>query len=377
MTKTEKTKRLRKLLLFAGLGLILVISAVFLVKHRKSELAETPLPAARPVPVHTATATKGQLPIKEHYIGTIEPLVFADLSPRATGHVYSMAGDVGDPIQTGEAVAVLDARLPEREKAAIAAELNGAKEALAVSEKAYDRRQALVRKGHVSEEQLDETRRQYVLDRARVKRLGEELAAARLSLQYTRLTAPFDGIITRRMKDPGDLVSPGTPMLRVEKPDAGYKVLAQIPQSTAERLSPGDSAELVFKSKRQDAVIDRIQPAINPGALATIEIRVNEKPFGLLSGATLGVDVIVDQPEGIIIPLSCLLEQEDAYHVFVLSLKQETVRAVAVQLLGKSGNRAIVDGDISAEARLVSGNESMLLTLGDDTPVQLMPPETP
>jgi len=368
-------KRTGKFLLLAVLGLMVVISAVLLVLHRRSELAQKSTPSVRPVPVHTAQAEQGRLPVTEHYIGKVEPMLYADLTPRATGHVYSVGGDVGDSIQKGEVAVIVDARLPARDKAAVAAELKGAKEALAISGKVYDRRKELLRKGHTSEEQMDETKRQYALDNARVHRLEQELAAADISLRYSRLKAPFDGIITHRMKDPGDLAAPGAPVLRVEKPSAGYKLLVHVPQATAEQVKPGEAVMLNFKANRREETIDRIQPAIDPGALAVLEIRLGTSPFGLPSGATLGVDVVVNRLEGTLIPLSCLLEQENSFHVFTVSAKEDTARAIPVKLLGKSGSRAVVEGDIPERARLVSGNESMLIQLADNTPVQPIPPE--
>ncbi|HMA67906.1 MAG TPA: hypothetical protein VKO20_08805, partial [Desulfosalsimonadaceae bacterium] len=128
--QTKSLKRIGKKLALVGLSLLLAGGAVLLVIHKKSELAEKSAPPVRPVPVHTARAIQGRLPVFEHYIGTIEPLIYADLSPRVTGHLASVAGDVGDRLQKGEAAALLDPRLPAREKEAVAAELRGAKETL-------------------------------------------------------------------------------------------------------------------------------------------------------------------------------------------------------------------------------------------------------
>ena len=368
-------KRTEKFILFAVLGLVVVVSAILLVMHRRAELAEKSPPPVRPIPVQTAQAEHGRLSITEHYIGTVEPMLYADLSPRVTGHIASVAGDIGDSIQKGEVAVRVDTRLPKRDKAAVAAELKGAEAALAISRKSFNRQKALIKKGHTSEERLDESKRQYALDSARVKRLKEELAAADLSLRYTRLKAPFDGIITDRMKDPGDLAAPGTPVLRVEKPAAGYKILVHMPQATANRLSRGNAVALRFKAEHRNETIDRIQPAIRPGALATAEIRLDASPFDLPSGATISVDVVVDRLAGTIIPLTCLLEQENAFHVFILSSKDNTAQVVPVKLLGKTGSRAVVEGDIPDGSRLISGNEAMLIKLADNTPVHPIGPE--
>lgn len=332
-------------------------------------------PARRPTAVHTDRAVRGVLPVTAHYIGVIEPVHAADLAARAAGHLKTVAGDVGDRLEKAGVAAMVDPEIPLLEKRARAEEIKGAEKALAISRKILERRKTLIRKGHVAEETLDQARRQYALDRARVRRLAQELAASRESLSHTRLAVPFDGIITRRMKDPGELVTVGTPILRLENPAAGYKVLARIPGKTASRLLPGNPVELLFDKKNRPAAVYRIHPAADAGSLAVLEVRCAKKPFGLPSGAVLGVSVTLERAEGILIPLDCLLEQADACRVFAVDEADRTARSIPVELLGKSGNRAAVQGPVQPGVRLVSGPESLLLQLSDKTPITPLPSE--
>ena len=90
----KNTKSTMAILIIAAL----IIAAVMLVRHRKSELANLELPLIRPIPVHIKTAISGKLPIIEHYLGTIEPVIEAILSAQTTGYIISIHKDVGDRI---------------------------------------------------------------------------------------------------------------------------------------------------------------------------------------------------------------------------------------------------------------------------------------
>ena len=100
------------------------------------------------------------------------------------------------------------------------------------------------------------------------------------------------------MKDPGEMVMPGTPVLKIEDTNQGYKVLVHVSQETVTfALSPQiHRFKLIQGVNSIDAIVYRIHPAITTGNLATVEIRVPERPFGLPSHGTVGVDLIVGMP---------------------------------------------------------------------------------
>ena len=123
----------------------LIIAAILLVRHRKSELANMAMPLIRPIPVHIKTAISGNLPETEHYLGIIEPVSEAVLSAQATGYLISIHKDVGDRIIAGESVAEIDDRLPVNQKKALEAELAGAQEDFEVKKTMQDRRKELLK----------------------------------------------------------------------------------------------------------------------------------------------------------------------------------------------------------------------------------------
>ncbi|MBU3950343.1 MAG: efflux RND transporter periplasmic adaptor subunit [Proteobacteria bacterium] len=351
-----------KRIIWILIGIAIIIAAVILVRHRKSELANLAQPSIRPIPVHIKTAISGKLPIIEHYLGTIEPVVEAVLSAQATGYLTSIYKDTGDRVAAGETVAKIDDRLLVSQKSAIAAELAGAREDLEVKKTMLDRRKELIKTKAVSIESLNEAYLAYELAYSRLQRLKQEIEASNVSLSFTGIRSLFNGVITKRLKNHGDMVTTGTPVFKIEDTKRGYKVIVHVSQETVTRLSKNMPFHLSNGAVSIDATEYRIHPAITTGNLATVEIRVPDRPFGLPSYGTVGVDMIVGMPEGLVVSSDCILEQETGALVFVVQ-DNESVRPVPVKILGYNGEQAVIEGSLSPGTPLAAGAESMLMQL--------------
>ncbi|MFO8086104.1 MAG: hypothetical protein R6U27_17480, partial [Desulfobacterales bacterium] len=142
--------------LAAILVAILILAAVVLVRHRKAQLANQPAPSSRSVAVFVKSGKWGSLAVTRHYLGSIEPEAEAVLSAQTTGYIKALYKDVGDRLQKGEAAAEIDMRLSQAKANALAAELVGAREDLAIKETVRDRRRQLILNGAVSREALVE-----------------------------------------------------------------------------------------------------------------------------------------------------------------------------------------------------------------------------
>ncbi len=342
---------------------ILILAAVVLVRHRKAQLANQPLPSQPPVAVFTKSGQWGRLSVTRHYLGIIEPEAEAVLSAQTTGYITALHKDVGDRLIEGEIAAEIDTRLSQATKNALVAELSGVRQDLAIKQTIRNRRRELLRNRAVSQEMLDEAELATSLAESRVRRLEQELSAATVSLSFSRLESFFDGVITERMRETGDLVTTGTPVFRVENPDRGYKILVRVPQEAAAALTRNAPVRLIHGDKILETTVDRIHPAIVSGNLATVEIKLPNRPFGLPSYGSVGVDLTVAEPEGWVVDADCLLETGAQTLVYLLSGEMK-VFPVVVTVLGRSDSRAVVDGPLTAESTLASGPESMLLALG-------------
>lgn len=349
-------------------GIALIVSAVMLVHHRKSQLKNLPRPDLRRIPVYIKAVKHGKLEVVEHYLGSIEPVVETVISAQATGYLMLIGKDVGDWLQAGEIVASIDDRLLKRQKYALEAELAGVREDVEVKKVIKERREELVRHNATARENFDEANLAYQMALSRVQKLEHELEAAKVNLAFTGIHSISDGIVTDRMKDPGDMVMPGTPVFKMEDPKQGYKVLVRVPQETIILLSDNSPVFLTFGSNVIQTTIYRVYPSITIGQLATIEIRVPERPFGLPSYSKIGVDLIVEAPEGLIVSMDCILEQETGAMIFEIQGNQE-VRPVPIIILGRNKDQGVIDGDIRPESILAAGPESMLLQLSKNSKI--------
>ncbi len=370
-------KRLIPLLVIVAL----IIAGALVVRKRKKEISQAPPPATYPLPVRTAPARKGTLEVKEHYLGNILPLVSSQLAPRVTGHIVEVRVREGDHVTSGEILARLDDRPFMDQFQSIKAQLEGARSTLATQEGIYRRDLMLYKNRAISKERLDKSKSARDEAKARVSTLEEALKTAQLNLEYCSIKAPMDGVITKRLQDPGDLGIPGKAILEMEAPQKGYKVVVRVPQDQVKDLHLGGKAYLSPASQKggslMEASITRIYPSVTEGTLATVEVDVPDPPFGLPSGATLDVALVIKKVEGVIVPTRALLHTTMGDTVFALTGHDRVKVVHVVKVLGKTDTKAAILAPLSPNQRVVTGSDSALLRLHEGIKVKPVYGENP
>jgi membrane fusion protein, multidrug efflux system len=163
-------------------------------------------------------------------IGTLHAANTSQLASQVLGTIIEIRVREGDRVQRGQVLALIDdaqaKAAVERDAAAELAaqqEVVAADSELALADSNLRRYQSLHENGVISPLEYDQvkTRRQAALARRDLARAQQEQATAtlvqpRTALEYTRIRAPFDGVITERKLDPGTLASPGLAILAME-----------------------------------------------------------------------------------------------------------------------------------------------------------------
>ena len=219
----------QKRLIIAVVILILLIAVgIMVVKKKKAELASVPPPEKALTPVQAVQAHWGEFPGYENFLGTVKPKIAADIAPRITARIVEVRVREGRAVKKGEVLARLDDRAEKDNVASLAARLAAARTAFATHEAIYKRDRKLFEAKAISRETLDLSTTTRDAARAEVVTLAKQLDSARTELSYTILKAPFDGVITARIMDPGDMALPGKPVLAMESPEAGYFVEVKV-----------------------------------------------------------------------------------------------------------------------------------------------------
>lgn len=224
---------------------------------------------AEPVAVTVSAVLRA--PAVESFPARVVSERTADIATRMSGTVERMLVDVGARVRRGDALLALDA-------ADIQARVGAARAQEQLATRTFERVENLQRDGAASQQELDQVTA--ALEGARAQRAEAEAQRA-----YAVVTAPFDGVVTRRMADPGDLAVPGRPLLTVVEPGA-LKVVADLPAGRAGSLEVGRTAQVRIEGAIHAVRVTRVVPALGEGSRTfRVEAAFERAPTGLVPGS--------------------------------------------------------------------------------------------
>lgn len=235
--------------------------------------------------------------------GTVRASRSASVSSRVVGVVARVLVEEGARVRSGETLAHLSAPDLDSRGAAARGTVETARAALEQTERDVRRIESLHERGaatRLEREQAETALRQASGGLARA--VGESQATTSVA-GYASLVAPFDGVVTQRWLDPGDLASPGVPVLAVVD-DSSFRVEAEVAETIATALRVGVEAEVVVDALDGAtlAQIVEIVPAADPRT-RTVLVKLDlPRQDELRSGAFARVRLPIGEREGVIVP---------------------------------------------------------------------------
>jgi membrane fusion protein, multidrug efflux system len=257
-------------------------------------------PAAQPqaIAVHILTASAGQWPAIYEATGTVRARTSAVLAAKWMAYVRAVNVQVGDRVREGQLLVALDTRdldaslnraaaardevrnaIPGADSAIAAAQAN-----LDLAQSTFKRMNELYEKKSISDQEFDvasarQKAAQAAFEMARAKRTeldaklaeaGQEVFAARVTRSYAQVVAPFAGIVTAKSVDPGNLATPGAPLLIVERD--GYRLEASVDESKLSSIRTGQPVSVTLDglARTIDARVSEIVPTVDAASRAYI-----------------------------------------------------------------------------------------------------------
>ncbi len=197
--------------------------------------------------------------------GTIQSRSIAKIAPKFNARILEVTVDAGDSVKRGDVIAKLDAQAMRAGYQEALATLN-ATQAQAQRANADARRiKDLYGKEAATRQHYDAVIAQANTARANVKRARSAVKQVQVNLDELVLKAPFDGVISERLKEPGDMGLANDPVAILQKPD-NLRMEAAIPSHCAQRISLGQAVDVRIDSLNRTilATIDEIVPKIDP-----------------------------------------------------------------------------------------------------------------
>lgn len=189
--------------------LLLLAAGGFTLWH---VLRPKPTPPDPPA-VGIETVKTGNVNIYGEYVGRIRAQQFVEIRARVEGYLQKMFFEEGAPVRKGQTLFIIDPTLYRARAERARAQLNKARMNAQKAERDYARIKALYEQNAASQLDYDNARTAYETGAAEVLVAQTDLTQAELTLGYTTVTAPADGIISERNADLGTLVGPGATSL--------------------------------------------------------------------------------------------------------------------------------------------------------------------
>lgn len=346
----------------------ILIAAAALSGCGKAEHTAPPAPETlHNIPV--LAVQRANVPDVLEAVGSVQAAQTSQLASQAMGNIVEIRVHEGDHVQRGQVLAVIDDAQPraavDRAQAAqvVAQEEVAASETdLTLSDATLKRYQALYERKSVSPQEFDEikARQQGARARHEMALAGKEQAKAavvqaRTSLEYTRIRAPFDGVITEKKADAGTLASPGMAIFTVEDVRR-YRLEVTVNENDLRYLKLGQTVSLLIdalgNTKSKGKVV-QIVPTVDPASrsfVVKIELPTNAQ---LRSGLYGRAEFPRGERQAIMIPRTAVIDRGQLQCVFVLD--QNRVASLRYVTLGKPASDAVeVLAGLEGDERLVA-----------------------
>jgi RND family efflux transporter MFP subunit len=328
----------------------------------RAETAQSALPAVSVVsPKHTAPADEIILP------GNVEPFINSPIYARTNGYLKKWYFDIGAHVKQGQLLAVIETPEVDQQLQQARSNLLTAQANLELASITKTRYQGLLKSNAVSQQDVDNAVGTYNANKAIVE--ADKAAVEQYSalVSFEKIYAPFDGVITARNTDIGDLINSGsnsnakTDLFHIAQPGR-LRVYVNVPEEYSQGIKSGMTADLSlaeFPGRKFQGKMVRTAEAINMTTRTLlIEIDVDNPTGTLLSGSYAEVHLAVPtQASTFLLPVNALI------------FRSEGLRVATVKN-GKVVLSAVTPGhDFGAQIEIVAG-------LKPDDQVIVNPPDS-
>jgi RND family efflux transporter MFP subunit len=346
--------------LLAGLAFLGLQIHQKVADSRKSAVRQRPNP---PVAVEIAAVEKVTIEEVKSFSGTVYPLSEFIVAPKIAGRIEEILVHIGDTVESGHLVAVLDDDEYRQEVSQAKAELEVARANLQEREntienakREYERTEALREKKIASESELDAADSEYKTQQAKLKvavaqvsQKEAELRMAGVRLAYTQIRIPENHttgyrVVGERFADEGAMMAPNTPIFSVLDIGTLIAVIYVIERDYS-KIQPGLPAAIstdAFPTRTFTGKVVRIAPLLKEKSReARVEIEIPNDERLLKPGMFVRVQIRFGRHENVtVVPSAALAKRKGTQGVFLVDLQEKKARFVPVTIGIVNGSRA-------------------------------------
>jgi len=353
------------LIVVAGLLVSGIWSRVRARTTLKGETAQVALTAVSVVsPTLTAPAEEIILP------GNVAPFITAPIYARTNGYLKKWYVDIGGRVKQGQLLAVIETPEVDQQLEQARSNLATAKANLELATVTKSRYLGLLKSNAVSQQDVDNAVGTYNANKAIVEADQAAVDQYTALVSFEKIYAPFDGIITARNTDIGDLINSGsgggvkTDLFHIAQPGK-LRVYVNVPEEYSRGVKAGMTADLSlaeFPGRTFHGTLVRTADAITVTTRTLlVEIDVDNPTGTLLTGSYAEVHLAVPtQSSTLMLPVNTLLFRSEGLRVGVV--KDGKVALTAVTLGHDFGNQIEIVAGLKPDDQVVVNPPDSLIT---------------
>lgn len=272
--------------------------------------------------------------------GNIQPFISSPIYARSDGYLKKWYFDIGAHVKAGDLLAVIETPEVDEQLAQARSTLATAQANLAIAQITKDRYQSLLKTHAVAQQDADNAASTYTANKAIVDADAANVRHYAALVSFEKVYAPFDGVITARNTDIGDLINSGsntaprTDLFDISQPRT-LRVYVNVPEEYSQEVKPGETAADItlaeFPGRKFPGKLVRTSNAIN-GITRTLlaEVDVDNPSGTLFSGSYAEVHLkIAARNSTFLLPVSSLIFRGEKLQVGVVRNGAVTVTDVA------------------------------------------------
>jgi len=256
----------------------------------------------------SATVEERLEPVVEEASGTLVSARHTTVSSQILARIEEVRVRAGGEVREGDVLILLDARDLEARRSEAREALAAAEAARQLAQTGRARVEKLFAQGVSSRQELDRAISQDRVTRAEVERATQRVADMEVGASHAEIRSPVSGRVVDRLAEPGDIATPGSPLLRIYDPGA-LRLEAAVRESLARYLRVGQSLRVRVEALALaiEGVLEEIVPYAEPGARSfTVKVRVPPNPQ-FFAGMFGRVEIPAGQEPRLRVPASAIL----------------------------------------------------------------------
>jgi RND family efflux transporter MFP subunit len=342
-------------------GLLVLSGIIPRLRSRKALAAETSELAA---PTVLVVQPKRGAPSQEIILpGNIQAFVDAPIYARTNGYLKRWYFDIGSHVKQGQLLAEIESPEVDQQLSQAQADLGTASANLHLSQLTANRYSDLIKQDAVSQQETDNAVSDLASKNTAVRSAQANVDRLKQLVSFEKIYAPFDGVVTARNTDIGQLIDSGASggqarsLFQVAAINK-LRVFISVPQIYSQAANPGLIADLTFAEfpgRRFQGKLVRTSRSIDPTARTlNVEVDVDNAKGELFPGAY--TEVHLKLKEGVptmTIPVSALLFRQEGLRVAVA--KSDNTAELEPVTLGRDfGDVAEITTGLTGQERIIS-----------------------